>query len=85
MKYTNYFGIVTREHGQLNLPDHQFQKMMNIVHIEGIIEGMEQIKKGLPDELKYKFNLRIVLEKKGLRCLTDDLEPKELLELMHRR
>ena len=84
MRYTNYFGLVTREHGQLNLPDHQFQKMMNIIHIEGVIEGMERIKKDLPDDLKYKFNLQVVSMERGLKMLTDDLESSELMRGMNK-
>lgn len=85
MRYTNYFGAIVRGNGVLNLPQHQFQKMMNIVHVEGVIEGMEQIKKDLPNDLKYKFNLKIVSMERELRCLTDDLEPKKLLEIMYRK
>jgi len=42
MIYTKNFGLITKEQGQINLPPDQFQRMMNIVHLEGVIAGLEQ-------------------------------------------
>ena len=36
MKYTKYFGLISRHQGQLNLPPSEFQRMMNIVHLTGL-------------------------------------------------
>jgi len=33
MKYTKYFGLMTKEQGRLNLATMQFQRLMNIVHL----------------------------------------------------
>jgi hypothetical protein len=44
MKYTRYFGLITKELGKLNLSTDQFQKMMSIIHIEGFIAGLNKAK-----------------------------------------
>lgn len=44
MKYTKHFGSITREHGTLNLSSRQFQRMMNTVHLEGVILGLNKVK-----------------------------------------
>lgn len=42
MKYTKYFGFITKEQGKLNLSTDQFQRMMNIVHVEGVVAGLNK-------------------------------------------
>jgi len=38
--YWIYFAATTKNEGRLNVETYQFQRMMNIIHIEGVIEGM---------------------------------------------
>jgi len=44
MKYTKYFGLIAKEQGRLNLPTIQFQRLMNIVHLEGVLFGLNKAK-----------------------------------------
>ena len=60
MIYTRYFAILTKENGQPNLNTEQFRRMMNIVSVEGIIQGMTKIKEKDKDtQYYYKFDLDI--------------------------
>jgi len=40
MIYTKYFGSITKDNGALNLPNEQFQRLMNI----GVILGLNKAK-----------------------------------------
>ncbi len=44
MKYSKYFGTITKDNGQPNLNTAQFRRMMNIVFTEGVIHGLNIIK-----------------------------------------
>ena len=84
MNYTKYFGLITRDNGALNLPTEQFQRLMNIVHIEGVILGLNKAKntyKGT--ELFYRYDTLIFKENMKLTELTGNLEPKELIKEMY--
>ncbi len=39
MKYSEHFGVMVKNFGVPNLNKEQFQRMMNIVFIEGLIVG----------------------------------------------
>mgnify|MGYP000436000707 FL=1 len=84
MKYTKYFGLITRDNGALNLPTEQFQPLLNIVHIEGVILGLNKAKntyKGT--ELFYRYDTLIFKQNMKLTELTGNLEPKELIKEMY--
>lgn len=53
MKYTHYFGLITKEQGRLNLCTEEFQRLMNIVHIEGVISGLNRAKASYKDTNQY--------------------------------
>ena len=83
MKYTKYFGLITKEKGIINVSIPQFQRMMNIVHIEGAIFGLNKAKeanKGTPDYNKYY--MIIFREDRKLTDLTGNLTPELLLKEM---
>lgn len=42
MIYAEYFGLQVKNFGVPKLNVEQFQRMMNIIHIEGIILGMRE-------------------------------------------
>ena len=44
MKYSKYFGSVTKDNKQPNLNTEQFRPKMNIVSAEGVIHGLRIIK-----------------------------------------
>ena len=84
MNYTKYFGLITKDNGALNLPTEQFQRLMNIVHIEGVILGLNKAKntyKGT--ELFYRYDTLIFKQNMKLTELTGNLEPKELIKEMY--
>ena len=83
MKYTKYFGLITKEQGRLNLSTEQFQRMMNIVHLEGVIIGLNKVKDTNKDTKQY-YNYDIIIHKREVQ-LTDligNLAPDLLMEEM---
>lgn len=82
MKYTKYFATITKNEGRLNVGTYQFQRMMNIIHIEGVIEGMNKIKATLNENEAYKYDMMIFKQNMQLSNLTGNLEPKLLLQEM---
>ena len=45
MKYKKYFSGIINEHGAPNLTDEQFRKFMNMVPLEGRLEGIDTIRR----------------------------------------
>jgi len=85
MKYTKYFGAITREHGALNLSSRQFQRMMNIVHLEGVILGLNKVKETYKNTNQYyKYDIIILKHEVQLTDLTGNLTPDLLIEEMVR-
>ena len=83
MKYTKYFGLMTKEQGRLNLSTMQFQRLMNIVHIEGVILGLNKAKETyINTNQYYKYDIMILDENKKLSDLTGNLTPELLLKEM---
>jgi hypothetical protein len=83
MNYTKYFGIVTRENGQLNLANEQFSRMMNIVYLEGVIMGLNKVKETLKDTNEYyKYDMLIFKHNSNLTLLTGNLQPELLVNEM---
>ena len=44
MKYTKYFSFITKENGAPQLHNHQYDRMMNIIHVEGVITGVNKVR-----------------------------------------
>ncbi|MDO9137482.1 MAG: hypothetical protein Q7U21_06635 [Lutibacter sp.] len=85
MKYTKYFGLMTKEQGRLNLPTMQFQRLMNIVHLEGVLFGLHKAKEANKDTQAYhKYDILIFNENTKLNELTGNLTPDLLLKEMVR-
>jgi len=83
MKYTKYFGLMTKEQGRLNLPTMQFQRLMNIVHLEGLLFGLHKAKEANKDKQEYhKYDILIFKEELKLAELTGNLSPELLLNKM---
>lgn len=67
MKFTRYFGLITKEQGTMNLSTDQFQRMMNIVHIEGVIAGLALAKETNKNLDSYhKYDILILKENEVL-------------------
>ena len=85
MKYSKYFGLITRDKGGLNLSTAQFQRLMNIVFLEGSISGLSKAKQTYKDTNQfYRYDTIIFKENKRLTDLTGNLPPDKLLKEMHR-
>ena len=85
MNYTKYFGSITKDKGALNLPTEQFQRLMNTVHLEGIILGLNKAKNPYKGkELFYRYDTLIFKQNMKLTELTGNLEPNLLLQEIHR-
>ena len=85
MKYSKYFGLITRDKGGLNLSTAQFQRLMNIVFVEGSISGLNRAKETYKETNQYfRYDIIIFKENKRLTDLTGNLPPDKLLKEMHR-
>lgn len=85
MKYSKYFGAVTKDNGQPNLNTEQFRRMMNIVSAEGVVQGLRIIKEKYKNSpAYYKFDVDIYKHQRVLKDLSGNLKPEDLLEEMIR-
>ncbi len=83
MKYTKYFGLMTKEQGRLNLTTMQFHRLMNIVHLEGVLFGLHKAKDANKDMQAYhKYDILIFKEELKLAELTGNITPELLLKEM---
>jgi len=81
MKYSKYFGYMTRNNGQPHLDLIQFQRMMNIISVEGIIYGLKMIKEKYKDTPGYfQYDTDIFNHKKRLDKLSNNLTPEDLFK-----
>jgi hypothetical protein len=81
MKYTKFFSTLVNTEGSPNLDKDQFKKLMNIIHFEGQIAGVDKVInkfKSTDGEHKYNF-IKVDLETK-LNSITNGLSPAELLD-----
>jgi len=61
MKYTKYFGLISKHQGRLNLPPSEFQGFMNIVHLEVVICGLSHAKESYKDtNLYHRYDVIIL-------------------------
>lgn len=82
MLYTNYFSSVVKQQGPPNLNPDQYRRMMNIVFVEGMIQGIKKIKEKEMSAL-FKYDMMIFRHQKTLTGLTGNLHPKELIREMY--
>ena len=80
MIYSRYFKAIIREGGIRSLEPNILAQIMNIIHLEGKLEGMNVLKEKMKDSAEpYKFDFDILKVKSQLSSITNDLQPKELL------
>lgn len=77
MKYTKYFATIE----QPKLTNNQFKRYMNIVHLEGKIDGLIKAQKLTP-ELPQKYQMEIFKTSNKLTELTGNLPAPDLLKQM---
>ena len=74
---------MTKDQGRLNLATMQFQRLMNIVHLEGVLFGLHKAKEANKDKQEYhKYDILIFKEVVKLAKLTGNLSPDLLLKEM---
>jgi len=84
MIYTKYFASITKENGQPNLSTGQFRRMMNIISVEGTLNGFNRIKEKYKDTQDYyKYDTLIFKQNTVLTDLTGNLKPNELIKEMY--
>lgn len=72
---------MTQKQGRINLPAMQFQRLMNIVHLEGLLFGLHKAKEANKDTQAYhKYDVLIFNENIRLTELTGNLAPDMLLK-----
>lgn len=81
MHYSKYFGALVRDNGLPQMGTSSFQKLMNIVSLEGTIEGLKTAKKLHVTE-PNKFDMEIFRRDKRLTTLTGNVAPKELMRML---
>ena len=76
---------MTKEQDRLNLSTMQFQRLMNIVHLEGVLFGLHKAKEANKDTQAYhKYDILIFNEDVKLAELTGNISPELLLKEMAR-
>ena len=74
---------MTKEQGRLNLSTSQFQRMMNIVYLEGVIDGLLIAKNSYKGtDLFYKYDALIGKQTDRLHQLSKGNTPELLLREM---
>ena len=76
---------MTKEQGRLNLSTMQFQRLMNIVHLEGVLSGLHKAKEANKNmQVYHKYDILIFNEELKLAELTGNLSSDLLLKEMAR-
>ena len=81
MVYTKYFAGILNENGPLQVNASQWKRMMNIVYLEGCIQGLKSIN---DPQMPHKYEVLIFKYQKKLADLTGNLQPRELIREMYR-
>ena len=85
MQYTKYFSFMVKENGQPNFDNYQFRRMMNIIYLEGVINGLNKVKRANKDtDHFYKYDIIIHKEEIKLTEQTGNLKPELLFKEMLR-
>lgn len=81
MKYTNYIAALVKSSGIPHMDENAFSKVMNLVHLEGRIEGMVRLKnESKPGTMTDEYQLHIYRYNKQISDLTFGLEPSDFLK-----
>ena len=78
MRYSNYLSSKIKESGLPRFSVGAFQKFMNVVHLEGKIEGIKNAQKN--EQLEpHKYDMTIFSVSKQLTMLTGNLPPEKFI------
>jgi hypothetical protein len=81
MKYTKFFAGYVNSNGSPNLHSDQFKQLMNLIHLEGQIAGIDRVIekfKNTDGPHKYDF-LKVGIQNK-IDEVSKGLSPAELLQ-----
>ena len=80
MQYTKYFSFLVKENGQPQMSSEAIRTIMNIVYLEGVINGLNKSKEANKGtDLYYRFDLTIFREQKKIAKLTDNSNPIDFI------
>lgn len=83
MKYTKYFSGVLKNQGVPNLDPSQYARLMNIIHLEGVVHGVEKAKSsGFSTSSTHQYDMVKFSQESKLTELTGNLQPQNLLDEM---
>lgn len=78
MQYTKFFSGLINNHGSLNLDPDQLKLVMNLVHLEGVIQGIKHMQsKDQINPCKYDYYIKVTEDK--ISSLTNAQAPSALL------
>ncbi|MGB5242587.1 MAG: hypothetical protein WBN16_06610 [Lutimonas sp.] len=77
MMYSNYFKGIINEGNVLSLSPKCITAMMNIIHLEGKLAGMNALRDKYD---KFNFSREIFEVERRLTDLTGNIPPRQLLE-----
>jgi hypothetical protein len=81
MRYTKFFAGYVNTKGSPNLQPDQFKQLMNLIHLEGQIDGIDRvIDKFKHIDPPHKYDFVKVNINKLIHEVSKGLSPSELLE-----
>lgn len=81
--YTKYLSALVKDQGAPNVSQADYKKLMNVVYLEGKLEGLKNATKMMTNTGEpRKFDLKIFDVQKQITLITGNLEPKEFIRLM---
>lgn len=81
MVYTKYFAGILNENGPFQISANQWKRVMNIVYLEGSIQGIKNIQ---DPKMPHRYEMVIFKYQKKLSDLTGNLKPEDLIREMYR-
>ncbi len=86
MKYTRYFSNCLKSQGVPQLGNTGFAVLMNIVHLEGRIDGLQRMQEREKVEAdKFRYNIWIRDAMECLEGLTHNMGPADLMKTLKRK
>ena len=81
MKYTKFFSGYVNTNGSPNLQPDQFKQLMNLIHLEGQIAGIDRVIETFKNiDTNHKFDFVKVDICKKIDEVSKGLSPSELLQ-----
>ena len=83
INYTKHLSALVNDQGAPNVSQEDYKKLMNVVYLEGKLEGLKTATKMMTNTTEpRKFDLKLFDVQKQITLITGNLEPKEFIRLM---